>query len=907
MKRGIGFAVALAGCSLMVVGCGNDANQGGDDLTMMGHADLVMGGQDAPAPTDAAEDANVGDAGGGDALGPQPDMVPEVDATCANTPQSCGMPGACADCTNSPSGNQCVNNACGCNSQADCPMGNACDPNTHACSGSCANGLSCNGGCCDGQKCVAGTDNAACGTAGGACVACADGTPTCTNGACTSTCVVGMGGGNCGNGFCCDANNTCQAIGNNACGAPGAACADCAMSQAGNQCIKGACGCNTQADCPNGQACTNGACGTACSMNSPCNGGCCNNGTCAAGNTGAACAVTNGAPLCSSCTMNNNGHACVTANNMTFCGCNTSADCPANTACNTTTHQCGNACDMNTPCNGGCCSAALGNTCVSGVALQMCGNNGGMCSDCTTNNNGHVCNAVNGGGQCGCTTVANCPMGATGCVNGICSFQCGMVNNMMVTCPNGCCGNIVNGVGTCQPGTAQNACGAPMTNCANCTMNANGTACRPPGVCGCNAAADCPMGQACNTTTHVCSTTCGGGFTACNGGCCAGNTCVGGTMGNACGNNGNMCVSCTMNNNGHACVVVNNAAICGCNAAADCPVDRACNTTTHQCTDQCNGNQPCNGGCCNNGVCNPGTANNACGNNGGACAACTNGTPSCVAGACTDACGGMGNGTCGGGHCCSAGHCVDGSQQTTCGFQGVCTNCQGISNGSKCETGNQNGPWFCGCDQAGDCLAANPLTNAPGQACDTQAHSCTNRCRIQGVTLCNGGCCTGDNGFCVGGGADNACGVSGGICNSCASCQPGPHCNPNNGSCGCGPQAQCNLNNTMACYANGANRYGCNYNTSACCIPGVAGFTDNGNPANCCTGMSAPCGNANCCTCVANGMPSGGDLWNCCSLRVDNNNNCACIPTNSQCFGSDAACCSGHCRQTFNGLVCTAA
>src|SRR5256885_260245 len=131
MKRGGWLAV---GCALVVVGCGESPNQGGDDLTMISHGDGA--GKDAAGVGDAAGDGAVSD----DGRAPQPDLVPEVDATCDNTPKSCGPPGACVDCTNNLAGNQCVNNACGCNSAADCPMGTACDPNAHTCGASCANG-----------------------------------------------------------------------------------------------------------------------------------------------------------------------------------------------------------------------------------------------------------------------------------------------------------------------------------------------------------------------------------------------------------------------------------------------------------------------------------------------------------------------------------------------------------------------------------------------------------------------------------------------------------------------------------------------------------------------------------------------------------------------------------------------
>jgi hypothetical protein len=70
------------------------------------------------------------------------------------------------------------------------------------------------------------------------------------------------------------------------------------------------------------------------------------------------------------------------------------------------------------------------------------------------------------------------------------------------------------------------------------------------------------------------------------------------------------------------------AAACGCNAATDCPVGYACNSS-NQCTTNCAGGLTCNGGCCQaiaglalTFACVPGTAVNACGSTGTGCADC---------------------------------------------------------------------------------------------------------------------------------------------------------------------------------------------------------------------------------------------------------------------------------------------
>jgi hypothetical protein len=234
------------------------------------------------------------------------------------------------------------------------------------------------------------------------------------------------------------------------------------------------------------------------------------------------------------------------------------------------------------------------------------------------------------------------------------------------------------------------------------------------------------------------------------------------------------------------------AGACGCNGAADCAPGLACNLATHVCQSGCDANSPCNGGCCQAGACVAGTANGACGSNGGACVPCAGGTPTCTGGTCGDACGALGNGTCDGGFCCSGGHCAAGGQATKCGYSGDCADCSGSASGHKCETAaNPNGPWLCGCDGASDCPGANQGAFQPGQACDTNAHTCTDLCGAANLTNCNGGCCSGANGNCRSGARDSSCGNSGGFCADCSStCSPGPVC-LNGATCGCTADFQC--------------------------------------------------------------------------------------------------------------------
>jgi hypothetical protein len=632
-----------------------------------------------------------------------------------------------------------------CKTSSDCPTGQACDPQKKSCSTACSNNISCNGGCCDGTKCVAGTDPMKCGDTGAAC-----------------------------------------------------------------------------SSCPMGQACKAGQCGVDCDANSACNGGCCDGAKCVAGTTDTMCAT--GGALCMTCANSANGKACVPVGNTTTCGCNGVADCPSGKACNTTTHQCGTACDTNTPCNGGCCSQSQNGQCVAGTSDNACGNNGGVCGGCSNNDNGHRCI----GGQCGCNMLADCNNGASSCdVNAhLCVNDCSMAK----PCTSGCCSDPVQG--TCQPGTMAMVCGAKGTLCSNCASAATNHACTVAQVCGCTVAADCAMGQACSAN-GMCGSACDANH-PCNGECCSNGMCSGGSMPGACGTSG-LCTDCTMSGNGHLCI----AATCGCGAAADCPIQSACDANKKSCTNSCSLAQPCNGGCCGNGTCQPGTADNACG--AGTCTDCTgvNTGHRCVAGVCgcntaadcpmqmacdtiakrcTNVCG-M-NQPCNGG-CCGGGTCQPGTDGKACGNAILCTDCTGNAMGTACVAG------ACGCNVVADCAAQ--------KSCATNTHLCSAACGGGMMTACNGGCCNG--GACTPGTTDAACGSTGAACVACAMPQT---CGGGGvvGICGCTPKTCAQLN---AC---GPVPDGC------------------GNMLNCANSCKAPntCGGGgmqNICGCMAGCGPIG--------------------------------------------------
>jgi hypothetical protein len=487
--------------------------------------------------------------------------------------------------------------------------------------------------------------------------------------------------------------------------------------------------------------------------------------------------------------------------------------------------------------------------------------------------------------------LADCPQTSTACTGHQCINVCGDgLNGHAAVCQFGCCTATNNGV--CKNGMGDTTCGKSGV-CVDCSMQAAGHVCLPgTQTCGCTAAANCPPNEACDTGVHACTTACSGNQ-PCNGGCCNKGTCAVGTAPTACGGM-NACVDCTNNVAGHACV----AGICGCNSATDCGAQRACDVAKHMCTNACNANQLCNGGCClgavngMNGTCDIGTGNSSCGSTGGACAACANDKPTCIAGACNAKCGGthgnnLADGKCDGGNCCNivnaVGACVAGTANTTCGFSGTCANCTNNSNGSLCETPKTN-LWHCGCDSQTNCFAASG--NTPGQSCDLTVHTCTNACGIANVTTaCNGGCCGPVNGTnqCRPGNQDAACGSNGGLCNSCATCQPGPHCDALTGACGCDNLFQCYNNGYFngTCGPRTTGRLGCTSNTmgtfGACC---AIGGTMVANAATCCTGQAM----AGVCTCIANGMPAtNGNPSSCCSVFADANAMCAgrpaCHPT----------------------------
>jgi hypothetical protein len=222
-------------------------------------------------------------------------------------------------------------------------------------------------------------------------------------------------------------------------------------------------------------------------------------------------------------------------------GCMSATDCPMYQSCDPITNTCGSTCDAVTLCNGGCCDQG---TCAMGGDNGACGNGGDTCNVCSG--------------------------GMPTCAGGACIDTCG--GNGNGTCDQGfCCAPW----GHCIQGGADQSCGDNGT-CQDCTTL--GQVCTS-GVCmpkpGCNFSTDCPLDQACNTTTHQCAASCGGiQYTDCNGGCCSGlgGQCQDGTLDGACGSAG-YCTNCTSScNPGPKC----NGQSCGCTTNADCMADAIC-------------------------------------------------------------------------------------------------------------------------------------------------------------------------------------------------------------------------------------------------------------------------------------------------------------------------------------------
>ncbi len=181
--------------------------------------------------------------------------------------------------------------------------------------------------------------------------------------------------------------------------------------------------------------------------------------------------------------------------------------------------------------------------------------------------------------------------------------------------------------GACAEAGSDDDCGTDFCcNAEGGCASAEGSMDSGSDAIGCAVASDCPVGEACNTTTSECQPSCSDGA-LCNG-CCDGvGDCQPGNDPNGCGTDGGLCATCTQ---GRTCM---QGGYCSCRGATDCPPGLACKQGTGECQASCNGGALCNG-CCDQGfgagACQAGTSPTQCNTGGHTCAMCACPRPACV-------------------------------------------------------------------------------------------------------------------------------------------------------------------------------------------------------------------------------------------------------------------------------------
>lgn len=464
----------------------------------------------------------------------------------------CGVDGACHCLDDSACGGaapKCLtpgpDGVCGCAGSADCGTGRVCDRYSDL-NGACVS--PCTAGSCDPGSATPVCDTRTSSDTEGICVACvadADCTSAGTGTYCTPDgCQDCRSDSDCaaldaGTPFCSGVCVQCRSYQDCA---PGEGCS-----------TLGACGgCSTTADCPPGLGCGANGCAplciegqsqtgcAPCQLDFDCPGATpyCSSGVCSVnpgttggssgGSTGTSGSVCGGVSCAGVCDTQTN--TCVECVQDTDC-----ADRAATPVCNTTTHtcvQCNDAsdCPFDAPgCSAGVCGHCSGNgdcsanqTCVQGLCQcsgpSGCGGDAPTCvgatdggpvgtcgcldnSDCGT---GLVCNqAAYAYGAC----VANCATGGTTCVPGSRYPDC----QTDVLAPT---------YGSCVPCVSDSECAnsgdgpycSPYVGCVQCRDNAD---CTTPGrqVCigicvECGSFSDCGSGEACNSATFTCGTSC---------------------------------------------------------------------------------------------------------------------------------------------------------------------------------------------------------------------------------------------------------------------------------------------------------------------------------------------------------------------------------------------------------------
>jgi hypothetical protein len=297
-------------------------------------------------------------------------------------------------------------------------QGQACDVRARVCAGQVCDAKTCPSGCCQGNQCVPGRNDRVCGQAGRACTDCrAQGQACVPQGASGGACQGGppvCNAATCPTG-CCQGNVCFPGLDGPLCGRGGAQCASCGPGEICNVASRKcegvpACGpLNCPGGCCVGNICVSPAEGdTACGLG----GGQCANCTgqgkvCKAGSCVVGCSAASCPTGCCQAGV------CVTGSQDGACG-TAGAAC---TNCSATGKFCGAGKTCQTPCNPATCSGCCqGNVCQAGFVNARCGSNGNACTDCTAAGQSCDVNAAprvcTGAGTCP-STYAACPAGVT--------------------------------------------------------------------------------------------------------------------------------------------------------------------------------------------------------------------------------------------------------------------------------------------------------------------------------------------------------------------------------------------------------------------------------------------------------------------------------------------------------------
>jgi len=324
---------------------------------------------------------------------------------------------------------------------------------------------------------------------------------------------------------------------------------------------------------------------------------------------------------------------------------------------------------------GGCPSGeTCSSTCKCGVEYDGC--------------EGIECGIGPTGEECG-----ECPSGWT-CVANTCHKNCSTTN-----CSQGCCTAT-----TCEPGTAQDACGTGGADCMACGAE-----------------------QTCTNKQCVDIPPCGPD--TCPNGCCdASGACVEGTADGACGDGGAACADCTANQEHcyyQACGDCADVCPDGCCAGGAChvppaQVDEQCGVGGIECVDctasgldcspegscVCEYGSHCDGCCTEDATaCLPGTADDSCGQNGDQCETCPDDN-ACVDHSCKCTPESCPNGCCDGETTCVS----PGNLSAYCGLSGEpCDNCLDYDPSRVCVEGDciSSGEKAC-CLKTGGCVTYSP-------------------------------------------------------------------------------------------------------------------------------------------------------------------------------------------------------